>query len=122
MNRLRDYPPAALAGLAVTLAEDLSKSTEELPPTDGLRYHLAGNPTSGVASARVIVRPSGTEPKLKCYLEVVRAVPPGADGLPAARKVHVELRLGGADSYPSLVSITFGRRTSLAAAVILGQI
>ncbi|MET8330728.1 phospho-sugar mutase [Streptomyces sp. NPDC005181] len=85
MRRLRDTPPTALAGLAVTSAEDLSEGTEQLPPTDGLRYHLDG--------ARVIVRPSGTEPKLKCYLEVV--VPVGsADGLPAARAKGAELLSG----------------------------
>ncbi|MER6349119.1 phospho-sugar mutase [Streptomyces sp. NPDC001595] len=76
MRRLREQPPAELAGLAVTNAEDLTKGTELLPPTDGLRYTLDG--------ARVIVRPSGTEPKLKCYLEVVVPVATHAD-LPAAR-------------------------------------
>ncbi|OKJ43610.1 MULTISPECIES: phospho-sugar mutase [unclassified Streptomyces] len=76
MRRLRERPPAALGGLDVVSAEDLSRGSAQLPPTDGLRYHLRG--------ARVIVRPSGTEPKLKCYLEVV--VPVGsADGLPEAR-------------------------------------
>ncbi|WP_326627848.1 MULTISPECIES: phospho-sugar mutase [unclassified Streptomyces] len=85
MRRLRDTPPTALAGLAVTSAEDLSEGTAQLPPTDGLRYHLDG--------ARVIVRPSGTEPKLKCYLEVV--VPVGsADELPAARAKGAELLAG----------------------------
>ncbi|MFH8471478.1 phospho-sugar mutase [Streptomyces sp. NPDC018000] len=82
MRRLREQPPTALAGLAVISAEDLSEGTEQLPPTDGLRYRLRG--------ARVIVRPSGTEPKLKCYLEVV--VPVGsADELPAARAKGAEL-------------------------------
>ncbi len=76
MRRLREDPPTRLAGLAVTRAEDLSEGTETLPPTDGLRYTLDG--------ARVIVRPSGTEPKLKCYLEVVVPVA-GHTGLPAAR-------------------------------------
>ncbi|MFB6709402.1 phospho-sugar mutase [Streptomyces sp. NPDC056333] len=85
MRRLRDTPPTALAGLAVTSAEDLSEGTEHLPPTDGLRYHLDG--------ARVIVRPSGTEPKLKCYLEVV--VPVASAGeLPAARAKGAELLAG----------------------------
>ena len=81
MTRLRENPPAALAGLPVVSAEDLTQGTESLPPTDGLRYHLTG--------ARVIVRPSGTEPKLKCYLEVV--VPVADTGaLPAARAQAAE--------------------------------
>ncbi|MFC8861380.1 phospho-sugar mutase [[Kitasatospora] papulosa] len=82
MRRLRETPPTALAGLPVTSAEDLSLGTGALPPTDGLRYHLTG--------ARVIVRPSGTEPKLKCYLEVVVPVS-GRDGLPEARAKGAEL-------------------------------
>ncbi|RBM11695.1 phospho-sugar mutase [Streptomyces sp. PT12] len=72
MRRLREAPPRALGGLAVTSVEDLSDGASGLPPTDGLRYALAGG--GGVRSARVIVRPSGTEPKLKCYLEVVLPV------------------------------------------------
>ncbi|MBO3745175.1 phospho-sugar mutase [Streptosporangiaceae bacterium NEAU-GS5] len=64
MDRLRADPPADLGGRKVESAEDLSTGSDALPPTDGLRYRLAGN-------ARVVVRPSGTEPKLKCYLEVV---------------------------------------------------
>ncbi|GAB7104028.1 phospho-sugar mutase [Streptomyces phaeofaciens JCM 4814] len=76
MERLRTVPPTSLAGLAITRAEDLTRGTDTLPPTDGLRYTLDG--------ARVIVRPSGTEPKLKCYLEVVVPVAAHAD-LPAAR-------------------------------------
>ncbi|MET7884143.1 phospho-sugar mutase [Streptomyces avermitilis] len=76
MRRLREQPPTRLAGLTITGSEDLTKGTDRLPPTDGLRYTLDG--------ARVIVRPSGTEPKLKCYLEVV--VPVGTrQDLPAAR-------------------------------------
>ncbi|MGW3498567.1 phospho-sugar mutase [Streptomyces sp. NPDC001020] len=82
MRRLRERPPAHLAGLPVTRCEDLAKGTDELPPTDGLRYTLDG--------ARVIVRPSGTEPKLKCYLEVVVPVSTHAD-LPAARVKAAEL-------------------------------
>ncbi|MGW7297625.1 phospho-sugar mutase [Streptomyces sp. NPDC054829] len=82
MRRLREQPPTELAGLAITRAEDLTKGTDRLPPTDGLRYTLDG--------ARVIVRPSGTEPKLKCYLEVVVPVAdPGA--LPTARAKATEL-------------------------------
>ncbi|MFD7457185.1 MULTISPECIES: phospho-sugar mutase [unclassified Streptomyces] len=82
MRRLREQPPTELAGLAITNAEDLTKGTDRLPPTDGLRYTLDG--------ARVIVRPSGTEPKLKCYLEVVVPVATHAD-LPAARATAADL-------------------------------
>ncbi|MEV4011158.1 phospho-sugar mutase [Nonomuraea angiospora] len=64
MTRLRAHPPTALGGRAVTRTDDLSKGDGGLPPTDGLRYLLSGD-------GRVVVRPSGTEPKLKCYLEVV---------------------------------------------------
>ncbi|WP_344024568.1 phospho-sugar mutase [Streptomyces luteireticuli] len=71
MRRLREQPPTVLAGLQVTTADDLAKGSESLPPTDGLRYHLSGNEAGTVSAARVIVRPSGTEPKLKCYLEAV---------------------------------------------------
>ncbi|MGW2639520.1 phospho-sugar mutase [Streptomyces sp. NPDC001348] len=82
MRRLREQPPTELAGLGITRAEDLTRGTDRLPPTDGLRYTLDG--------ARVIVRPSGTEPKLKCYLEVVVPVASHAE-LPAARARAAEL-------------------------------
>ncbi|GII29586.1 phospho-sugar mutase [Planotetraspora mira] len=73
MARLRAVPPAELAGRAVESAEDLAEGVAGLPPTDGLRYHLSGD-------ARVVVRPSGTEPKLKCYLEIVIPVEDGPEG------------------------------------------
>ncbi|MCB5909603.1 phospho-sugar mutase [Streptomyces pinistramenti] len=85
MRRLREAPPASLAGLSVRSAEDLSQGTDVLPPTDGLRYHLAGSAESGVEAGRVVVRPSGTEPKIKCYLEIVVQVASAA-ALPEARK------------------------------------
>jgi phosphomannomutase len=64
LARLRATPPAALGGRTVTAVQDLATGVDGLPPTDGLRYRLGD-------AARVVVRPSGTEPKLKCYLEVV---------------------------------------------------
>lgn len=78
MAALRARPPVSLAGLPVVSAEDLNEGTASLPPTDGLRYYL-----DGAYKARVIVRPSGTEPKLKCYLEVVVPVADPADLTPA---------------------------------------
>ena len=70
MARLRKEPPTALGGRDVTDVEDLTVGVRGLPPTDGLCYHLVGG-------CRVIVRPSGTEPKVKCYLEVVIPVVDG---------------------------------------------
>lgn len=90
MSRLRQAPPALLAGLTVTSAEDLSRGSGDLPPTDGLRYRLAGDPRRRVAGARIVVRPSGTEPKLKCYLEAVVSVADASD-LAAARVTAAEV-------------------------------
>ncbi|MFG2089330.1 phospho-sugar mutase [Spirillospora sp. NPDC048824] len=67
MTRLRADPPARLGGRPVTSFDDLSHGVDGLPPTDGLRFRLDGG-------SRVVIRPSGTEPKLKCYLEVVLPV------------------------------------------------
>ena len=77
MERLRANPPESLGGLAVVSIDDLSVGTDELPPTDGLRYLMRGD---GVEVARVVVRPSGTEPKIKAYLEVVLPASVGAFG------------------------------------------
>jgi phosphomannomutase len=75
MARLRANPPASLGGQPVTGITDLAAGAGELPPADVLTYRLAG--------ARVVFRPSGTEPKLKAYLEVVE--PTGSRSLAAAR-------------------------------------
>jgi phosphomannomutase len=84
MDRLRSGPPAALGGLAVQQVDDLAEGDGGLPPTEGLRYRLAEH-------ARVVVRPSGTEPKLKCYLEVVVPVDVSEpEGVDAARIVAVQ--------------------------------
>jgi phosphomannomutase len=64
MKRLRESPPSCLGGFAVERVDDLSEGAQGLPATEGLRYRLA-------EGGRVVVRPSGTEPKVKCYLEVV---------------------------------------------------
>ena len=61
--RLRANPPAQIAGSQAKFT-DLALGSEKLPPTDGLRFDLADG-------SRVIIRPSGTEPKLKCYLQSV---------------------------------------------------
>ncbi len=66
VDRWRTHPPATLAGLAVTELVDLSEGAGELPATDALVLRLGKR-------ARVVMRPSGTEPKLKVYFEVVTA-------------------------------------------------
>jgi phosphomannomutase len=80
MGRLRDDPPNEVAGIAISRADDLAEGSEGLPPTDGLRYFLADD-------SRIIVRPSGTEPKLKVYLEVIEPV---TSDLATTRKVAAE--------------------------------
>jgi phosphomannomutase len=98
MQRLRSTPPSALGGLAVQSVDDLSRGDGGLPPTDGLRYRLAGD-------ARVIVRPSGTEPKLKCYLEVV--VPVDAEAGVDAARISAAARLDALRD--SIHAAAFGR-------------
>jgi phosphomannomutase len=82
MARLRADPPAELAGQPVTAITDYTGGSWELPSADVLSYQLTG--------ARVVVRPSGTEPKLKAYLEVVQPVP---DGLLSDARQTAETRL-----------------------------
>ena len=91
MARLRAEAPVALAGAEVTTVQDLAEGSAEttgLPATDGVLL-------ATVDDARVIVRPSGTEPKLKCYIEVREEVPVGADEaalgvVRAAAREHLE--------------------------------
>lgn len=63
MIKLRQNPPAQIDGTNAAFT-DLGIATPALGATDGLRFDLADG-------RRVIVRPSGTEPKLKCYLQAI---------------------------------------------------
>ena len=64
LGGLRANPPQNIAGRVVTSIDDLATPTDGLPPTDGLRIWLDGG-------VRIIIRPSGTEAKMKCYIEVI---------------------------------------------------
>lgn len=79
LARLRATPPDVIAGMAVRVT-DLSTVRGRMR-TDALIFEGE--------SARVVIRPSGTEPKLKCYLEVVRPVA-GPDALDEARTVAAQ--------------------------------
>jgi phosphomannomutase len=76
MQRIRDNPPAALLGQPVTI-EDL------LPDADVVRWRWSGG--------RVVVRPSGTEPKLKAYLEVVEPSGSAERATTALRQLRNEI-------------------------------
>ena len=71
---LRQTPPKEIAGRAVESIDDLAAPQDGLPPTDGLRIWLAGG-------IRIIVRPSGTEAKMKCYIEVITKTSEGSEAL-----------------------------------------
>ncbi|CAB4532187.1 unannotated protein [freshwater metagenome] len=64
LAQLRQNPPSEIAGYRVSSIDDLAAPKDGLPPTDGLRIWLDGG-------IRIIIRPSGTEAKLKCYIEVI---------------------------------------------------
>jgi phosphomannomutase len=74
MERFRAEPPARIGDWAVTEHSDIARGDRGLPPSNVLMFHLDGD-------RRVIMRPSGTEPKLKSYYEVREPV---ADGEPVA--------------------------------------
>jgi phosphomannomutase len=63
MAKVRNALPVNIGEFKVTSFDDLAKPKNGLPPTDGVRIWLDNK-------YRVIVRPSGTEPKIKCYIEV----------------------------------------------------
>jgi phosphomannomutase len=90
MSRLRADPPAEFGGEPLTGVLDLADGTDgpgiggpALPAADVLIFRLAG--------ARVVLRPSGTEPKIKCYLEITE--PLAGRSLTAARQAAAQ-RLG----------------------------
>jgi phosphomannomutase len=97
MAGIRNTPPTKFGGLQVSSIDDLAVGLRELPKTDAVIIHLAGN--DQIQKARVIVRPSGTEPKIKCYLEVVVR---GDDLAIAQQTADNELKSLAADARPLL--------------------
>ena len=64
LSKFRDATPTTIGRFSLTAFDDLEKPQDGLPPTNGVRIRLMDN-------IRIIVRPSGTEPKIKCYIEVI---------------------------------------------------
>jgi phosphomannomutase len=85
MARLRSKPPAQIGGQDVVGVDDFEAGIQGFPPNDILRYRFDGG--------RVIVRPSGTEPKLKCYLDAW-----STDGDAAARVAAANAMLEALDA------------------------
>jgi phosphomannomutase len=79
VRSLRERPPTSLGGLAVSEYFDLANGYEGLGSTDGVLLRLG-------ASGRVVVRPSGTEPKLKAYIEITS--PPDSATTLAEQRAH----------------------------------
>jgi phosphomannomutase len=87
MARLRESLPVDVGGVRVESIDDFADGFAQFPPSDLLRLHLEGG-------GRVIVRPSGTEPKLKCYLDAVAHEGTGAERLAAAADTLAVLDAG----------------------------
>ena len=85
---LRNNPPQIIAGRTVESIDDLAAPRDGLPPTDGLRIWLSGG-------VRIIIRPSGTEAKLKCYVEVITADSDSAEKVLADLRGPLREFLGG---------------------------
>lgn len=84
--RLRQDPPSEIGGIRVEQLDDFADGFGPFPPSDILRFHLAGG-------SRVIVRPSGTEPKLKCYLDAR-----SDEGTAAERQATADAALAALDA------------------------
>lgn len=84
MSTIRKGPPTMLGGHAVAAVRDFAKPSGDLPPSDILAFDVEGG-------HRVLMRPSGTEPKLKSYYEVRE---PLREGEPLAAAIaRAEVRL-----------------------------
>ena len=74
MKQLRQTPPTAIGGMAVESLVDYNTAGTGLPKANVLEFRLAGG-------AKLMVRPSGTEPKIKVYLSAVAPTEEAADAI-----------------------------------------
>lgn len=87
MAALRDAPPASIGGVRVDQVDDFIRGFGVFPPSDILRFWMEGG-------ARVIVRPSGTEPKVKVYIDASSAEGTAEQRRAAAEAVVARLEEG----------------------------
>lgn len=87
MQALRDNPPSRVGSVTVERIDDLAKGWGSLPPSDVLRVWM----TDG---SRIMVRPSGTEPKLKIYIDAVCQAGTVTERRAAAESRVAELEAG----------------------------
>lgn len=87
MKQLRAQPPATIGSHRVDRIEDLAEGFGEIPPSNVLRIWMADG-------SRVMVRPSGTEPKLKIYIDAVSHTGTVAERRDAANALVAELEAG----------------------------
>ena len=84
MNHLRNEPPKQIAALPIRQVTDYKEVEKTgLPASDVLAFHLEDG-------GRVIIRPSGTEPKMKVYLSVKTAAKP--EGEQRITELECEMR------------------------------
>jgi phosphomannomutase len=87
MRNLREHPPDAVGGVRVTQIDDFRDGFGQFPPNDILRIWLEGD-------GRIVVRPSGTEPKLKAYIDASSTDGTGAERLATAAAAVAALEQG----------------------------
>src|SRR5690606_33928785 len=87
MGRLRENPPASVGSVSVAQVDDFEPGFGPFPASNILRIWLEGG-------SRVIVRPSGTEPKLKVYIDASSSDGTGAERIAAASALVAELDAG----------------------------
>ncbi|KAB1648449.1 phospho-sugar mutase [Pseudoclavibacter endophyticus] len=89
MRALRDAPPAAIGDVAVSRRDDFAAGLDGIPPSDILRLWLADG-------TRVMIRPSGTEPKIKVYIDAVATGDGSSRQLTAKAEAAAEAAAAGA--------------------------
>jgi phosphomannomutase len=90
MTALRETPPAEVGGVRVQQIDDFANGFLRFPPNDILRIWVEGE-------GRIVVRPSGTEPKLKAYIDAVSTDGTGRQRLAAAERTVAMLERGMRD-------------------------